>query len=155
MRRLALTGGAVLVAGTFLWSFFPAPPESTSPREELPLSLAPTAAISPVPPTPAASPQGDVGTPSRRTYAIGLHELVGLSPDAVPGTEFELWVTWEPPVTRSARIQLLVKDARLERLVPPVVPEGPTTALLSLPTRDVPDLLYGDRFGHLSAVTES
>ena len=152
-RRLALAGGAVVLLTVMVWGFMPLFSGPAEPIEVEPLPPtvlgSPTATSTPV----DLSTTPPTGDSSRRTYAVGLHELAGLSPDSPPGTELELFVTWEPPVTRTPRVQLLVKDVRLERLIPPVLPEGPTTALLSLPTRDVPDLLYGDRFGQLSAVT--
>ena len=149
-RRLALVGGGALVLGILIWSFLmpgSAPPSST-PRQDVvaPSVITSPAALASVAPSPLPS------SSSRRTYALGLHELAGIPNDTPPGTRIELWVTWEPPLTRDVRVQLLVKDVIVERLVPPVVPEGPTSALLSVRVRDIPDLLYGDRFGELSAV---
>ena len=149
-RRLALVGGSALIVGVLAWSFVPAAPSTSpmppqevtapSPTEAVPAQLAS------VPPSPLAEPS------SRRTYALGLHELAGIPNDVPPGTSVEIWATWEPPLTREVRVQLLLKDVVIERLVPPVVPEGPTSVLLSVPTRDISDLLYGHRYGELSAV---
>jgi hypothetical protein len=38
----------------------------------------------------------------------------------------------------------------LERLIPPVVEGGPTTALLEIPNGHQTDMLYGDRYGDLA-----
>lgn len=88
----------------------------------------------------------------RRSYAIGLHDLAGLPPDAAPGARLELWVTWEPPVTREPRLQKLISDVLLERTIPGTVPEAPVTVLLSVPQDRVSDLIYADGYGKLSVV---
>lgn len=87
----------------------------------------------------------------RRAYAVALPELKGLPPEAIPGTRLELWVAWDPPVTKQPRVQKLIEDVILAEMIPPVVPEAPATAVLSVPTKTLPDLLYGDRYGALSA----
>ena len=160
-RRLAMTGGGAAIAAILLWSFIPAGTPPGSPSIALPSaatsSPAPATSIEATTPTTAAPTPASVPSPastvSRRAYALGLHEIAGLSPDAVAGTHLELWVTWEPPVTKRVQVQLLLKDVVVERMIPPSLPEGPTTVLLSVPVRGVSDLLYGDRFGELSAVT--
>ena len=161
MRRLAMTGGGAAVAAILLWSFIPAgaPPGSPSITPATAPTSSPTHATSieaTTPPTATSTPtsvQSPPPTIPRRAYALGLHEIAGLSPDAVAGTRLELWVTWEPPITERVQVQLLLKDVVVERMIPPSLPEGPTTVLLSVPVRGVSDLLYGDRFGELSAVT--
>jgi hypothetical protein len=90
---------------------------------------------------------------SYRSYAVALPELRGLSPDAAPGTRLELWVAWEPPVTKRPQFRLLLRGAVLERLVPPVTAQGPTTALLLVPEERIGDLLYADQWGALSVTT--
>jgi len=89
--------------------------------------------------------------PGRRAYAMAVPELKGLPGGAAPGTRLELWVAWDPPVTDEPRVQRLIADVILAEIIPPVVPEAPATAILTVPTSDVPDLLYGDRYGALSA----
>lgn len=109
-------------------------------------------------PAPAAGPQtpppglppGLAPGPARRSYAVGLHELRGLPPDAQPGLRLELWVAWEPPVVARARVDLLLRDVVLEEIVPPATPEGPAAAVLSVRARDLVDLLYADRWGNLA-----
>ncbi len=86
----------------------------------------------------------------RRSYALPLHELAGLAPDAAAGTTFELWAAWEPPVTRGRRVQRLISDAVLERVVPPVTAEGSPTAILSVPAARTADLVFADRWGSLT-----
>ena len=89
----------------------------------------------------------------RRGYALAMSELKGLPGDAAPGARLELWVAWDPPVTKEPRVQRLLGDVILEEIIPPLVPEAPATAVVSVPARSVPDLLYGDRYGALSVTT--
>lgn len=88
----------------------------------------------------------------RRSYAVALHELQGLSPDTVPGAKLELWVSWEPPITKGPRLQKLLTDVLLEKVVPGVTPEAPATAILSIRHADTGDMMWADRYGSLSAV---
>jgi hypothetical protein len=88
----------------------------------------------------------------RRGYALSEADLTGLPPDSPPGTRLELWVTWEPPVTREVKLQRLLRDVVLERIIPGLTPEAPSTILLSVKTESVPDLLWADRFGGLSVI---
>lgn len=85
------------------------------------------------------------------SYAFLLPELEGLPPDVEPGTAIEIWVTWEPPVTKKLQVQQLVPRARVDELIPSIEP-GPPTVMLSLERRHIPDLMYGDRYGALSTV---
>ena len=64
----------------------------------------------------------------------------------------EVWVAWEPPVTRKIRFQKLLPSATIERVVPGLVQEHPATVLLGVDRSRISDLLYGDRFGSLSVV---
>jgi hypothetical protein len=100
--------------------------------------------------SPTARPDAGIASMGRRSYAISLPELDGLPRDAAPGTRLELWVTWEPPITKAPRIQRLLRDVRLERILAAPVPEAPPTAILSVRVRGLPELLYGDKFGALS-----
>jgi hypothetical protein len=130
---------AVVFAGaSLLW---PSPPGATT---QVPRPAQTAIAESPAP-DPSAEPV--VG---RKTYAIPVPELAGLASSAVPGTRLELWVAWAPPLTKSPKIQRLLRDVILEKIVPPTVPEAPATAILSVSDRAVPDLLYGDKYGSLS-----
>lgn len=105
------------------------------------------------PPPRSLAPPEISETPGRlRSYALSLGELDGLPARLSSGTELQIWVAWEPPVTRAAQVQLLVERATLDRIVANVVPGEPPTVLLLVSPKDVPDLLYGDRWGALSAV---
>jgi hypothetical protein len=99
--------------------------------------------------TPPARPWPSGAAP-RRSYAVGLHELRGLPPDAQPGLRLELWVAWEPPLVERPRVDLLLEDVILEEIVPPTTPDGPAAAVLSVRPRDFVDLLYADRWGNLA-----
>lgn len=178
-KNLAIAGAAVVVVGfVAVDTLVPAPPAviadttadgdpSTSggtPPAVEPGSARPAGEdLTPVVP-PGASPAATLGSPassagataeaeqSRRDYAIGLHDLAGLPPDAAAGTRLELWVTWEPPVTRAPRLQKLVGDVVVERTIPGAVPEAPVTVVLSVPADRVGDLIYADGYGKLSVV---
>jgi hypothetical protein len=97
-------------------------------------------------PSPSPAPEPDL-----RSYAVALPELQGLAPDTKAGAAIELWVMWTPHAGRKARLEPLIERAVLERIIPPLTPGAPDTALLRVPARDIPELLYADRFGLLSA----
>ena len=120
------------------------PPGAQSPAGAYP-DVSPSAVTSPDDDSPDDADQ------KRRSYAISLFELPGLPPDAKPGTRLEIWATWKPPVTGGPKVQRLVPDALLERVSPPVALDGSPVAILSVPEEEVADLLFGDRFGALSA----
>ncbi len=121
----------------------PFPVEATA--EDLPPAGAVTAA------TPIPDSEDFAGNERAVSYAISLVELPGLPPDAGPGTRFDLWVTWEPPITRRPRVQLLLRDVVLERIAEPVTRDGPYVAMLAVDERHLADLLYGDRYGDFNA----
>jgi hypothetical protein len=77
-------------------------------------------------------------------------DVSGLPLDTPPGTRLELWVAWEPPVTRTAKLQLLIRDVVLEKVISGFPEGAPATILLSLRARDVDDMLWADRYGALS-----
>ncbi len=86
-----------------------------------------------------------------RLYAVSVAELPGLPPDAPAGTRLEIWVAWDPPLTERPRIQKLLPEVTLDEIIPPVTPDGPAAAMLRVRTSRLGDLLYGDRYGSLSA----
>jgi hypothetical protein len=99
--------------------------------------------------------QGGPGSPLEETadvrgYALPVAELSGLPGDAPPGTELELWVTWDPPVTERPRLQRLIRRVVLEKVAPAVTPDGPDAAILLVPVEKLPDLVYADRYGAIS-----
>jgi hypothetical protein len=85
-----------------------------------------------------------------RGYALPVAELSGLPADASPGTELELWVTWDPPVTERPRLQRLIRHAVLEKVAAAVTPDGLGAAILLVPVKKLPDLVYADRYGAIS-----
>ena len=85
------------------------------------------------------------------SYAFLLPELEGLPPTTAPGTEIEIWATWEPPVTKKLKVQRLIPRATVTEIIPSIEP-GPPTVMLELERRAIPDLMYGDRFASLSVV---
>ncbi|MDP9227335.1 MAG: hypothetical protein M3P18_26510 [Actinomycetota bacterium] len=157
-KKLAIAGGVIGLILVLFWSVgsslshpkqaarswsSPVEDPSGSPWPS-PTSVEVTAGASPGP--------GELGVARRRSYAIALSRLAGLPPDATSGTRLQLWVAWEPPITHKPRIQRLVTGVELDHIVPPVTPDGSAVALLEVPADQVPSLLYGDRYGSLSAV---
>ena len=97
--------------------------------------------------TPAITP----GTAGLVSYSIEVDDVAGLSPFADPGTVTDLWVMWQRPLLRRPKLQRVLRGAILERISPPVSPEGPTVATFAIAKEDVESLLWADRFGSLSA----
>jgi hypothetical protein len=75
----------------------------------------------------------------------------GLPSDLDAGARLELWVALEPPLTKAPRIQKLVEGVLYDRTVPPVIEGQPPTAIVLVPEDKVGKLMYGDRYGALSA----
>ncbi len=107
----------------------------------------PAPAVAPSRPPNGSSPST---AGEARGYWVSVAEVDGLPESAPPGTRMELWVAWEPPVTARPRVDRLVREVTLERIAPPVTPQGPAAALLSLPAARIGDVLYADRWGALS-----
>ena len=159
-KNLAYAVGGFLALIYIGWAFFGQPPSRTEMIEP----PAPPVGISSTATTPAGLPPGAIGTPAAglaveppadtqwRSYALSEAEITGLPPDSAPGTPLELWVTWEPPITKRVKLQRLMRDVVLERIIAGVTPEAPSTILLSVKADAVPDLLWADRFGVLSAI---
>jgi hypothetical protein len=139
IRNLVFASGVavalLLVASSFIFS-------STDPSTTTPVSPRPV-------PTPEASePPRPVD--ASRIYAVPVPRLQGLPLNAAAGTHLELWVAWDPPITKAPRIHRLIRDVVLHEIVPAPLPEAPPTALLSVPDARITDLLYADRYGALS-----
>jgi len=148
-RNLLLAAVVPVVLVVLAWSLLP----GGSGRAEAPFGNVPAPSpTAPGDPSASSPEQSDDATiePGRRAYAIAVPELKGLPGSASAGTRLELWVAWDPPVTKEPRVQRLLREVVLAEIIPPVVPEAPATAILSIPTSGVPDLLYGDRYGALS-----
>ncbi|HEY7875364.1 MAG TPA: hypothetical protein VIG64_09605 [Actinomycetota bacterium] len=146
IRRAALVLFGVLAVAVVVWNLVPQVPAGSShapaPTYTSPPPAAATVAGNPVPSQPAQS--------ALREYAIEVEELQGLPPDVVPGTRLELWVTWERAAGGAPKLQKLMANASLARVVPSLTPQGPTTAILGIPVHRMPDLLYADGYGRLS-----
>lgn len=154
-QRTLLIGSAVLLGAILLlWKPASVGPEPAGPVAGAAADLADLAPPTPVPVAIATQPGTVVPSPvvDRREYALGMHELSGLPSDTTPGTRMELWVTWDPPVTKAPKLQRLIRDVVVTEIVPPLTPDGPTAVIVSVPTKRVPDLIWGDRYGNLSVV---
>ena len=156
-RNLAIGIGLFLVVVAILWSLAPEPEGAgDSPFDPGPVAgSAPVAATGT--PVDAYGAYGSTGSPATvqpagwKQYAIGLHELKGLAPNAAPGTQLELWVSWEPPLVDEPRVQRLLRRVVLDKIIAPLT-DGPLVALLLVPPHDVRPLLYGHQYGKLSAL---
>jgi hypothetical protein len=161
-KNLAYAAGGFVALIYVAWVFFgqggsradvvpPIPPADIA---------SPAPVLGSTPAEPAASTVASTGSSvvpdtavdERRGYALSEVDVTGLPPDSPPGTRLELWVTWEPPVTREVKLQRLSRDVLLERIIPGLTPEAPSTILLSVRAEAVPDLLWADRFGGLSVI---
>ena len=140
-------GAVVAIVAAQIVFGSPAKQESFYPDEGMvDVSLLPSSPA----PTPMSSldPGGSLGSPADLSeYAVAVTELQGLPPDVQPGQSFDLWVAWDPVVSDGPQIQRLLKQVRIARFIEPTTFEGPMVAVLSVPTRRVGDLMYGDRFG--------
>jgi hypothetical protein len=146
-RNLAAAGVAALVVALFL--FRPQTPDDRGVAVSLPepaASRTEPAVIAP--PSPVPSPAGV----SREmvTHALDVSRLNGFPPDASPGDVFDIWVAWNPPVAKGPNVQLLLKGVALEKVAPPVTPDGPYVAFLLVNRSQARDLLYGTKYGLLS-----
>ena len=150
VKKAALLLFAAVAFAVVAWNLVPQGTTVTGvPPNPMPSAPAPgVASVVPPSPLPEAAVAEDDGY---RDYAIALPELRGLPPDAAAGTPLELWVTWDRPVTRAPKVQRLLSRAFVVRIIPPVTPDGVAAAVLRVPTGRMPDLLYADGYGALSA----
>jgi hypothetical protein len=164
-KNLAYAVGGFLALLYVVWAFFgkggaasPSPSGSPAPIFASPSSVEEIPAGSYVDPSPFPSVAQSPGVAAttlnvrRSSYALIESDVTGLPPDAAPGTHLELWVSWGPPVTNKPKLQLLLRDVLLEKIIPGFTPEAPSTILLSIRSKDIADMLWADRFGSLSVV---
>ncbi|HET7482593.1 MAG TPA: hypothetical protein VFK89_07020 [Actinomycetota bacterium] len=158
-RKTLYVAGAGVIALAAIWNTMATGARVAPPAAEASPATSPPPAASPsvttgIAPAPTTSPS-TVPSPSGFTYAISLAEVTGLSPDVSPGTSIDVWVTWDPPITKRPKVQRLLEGAILDRIVPPVTEEGPPVAILRVSQRGVEQLIWGDRYGTLSAVARA
>lgn len=153
-RTLTVAAALVTVAAALIWVLQGAGP-AASPS---PAGGTETLAPAPTPPSPLSGPDADAeanddpSTEELVSYAIATAELQGLPPDLPPGSIVDLWVTWQPPVTKQAKVGPLLAGIRLEKIAAPLLPDGPHAAILAVPAERISDLIWGDRFGALTVV---
>ena len=113
VRNLAITAVAPLAALFLIWGIIdtesPSPP--SPPAEEL-------VASTPSETTPNA-PKSDR---SERLYSIALYRLNGLSPNTLPGTGLEVWVSWSKRVLDEPKLQQLIHESRSRGSTPDSLP---------------------------------
>lgn len=130
----------------------------TVPSDAGVATLTPAATADAVPTTlPTAIPTTPPGAATKVAssvgYSIDISEIAGLADSTPPGTVVDIWVTWDPPLTKVPKLQRLLGGVVVERIAPPVTPQGPHVAMLSIAAKHADDLLWADRYGSLSATT--
>jgi hypothetical protein len=153
-RNLSLTAVVVFGMGMAAFNLVGRSESLGGSGPGVPPGSAPIETPNRVPGSP--EPDGEHPSPPEvaraRTYALSSAELEGLPPELAAGTVVQLWVAWEPPVTTRIRFQKLLSRVTIQRVLPGLTPREPETILVGLEPSQVSDLLYGDRYGSLSAV---
>lgn len=151
VRKLLAAGAAAAVVGfVAVGMVAPDPTQRARGAAAGPSIPATPMRSEPAPSSALMAAADDARAAGLRTYALPVSELSGLRPDAQPGTELELWVAWDPPVTKGPRVQLLLRRVLLQGILAPPSRELPAMALIAIRARDTADLIYGDRYGTLS-----
>ena len=145
-RNLALSGIVALVVVLFLFRTQPSSGQDPAAAIPHPTSSARPAATAP----PSPVPSGLRTSEGMVAHALDVARLNGFPPDAAPGDVFDVWVSWNPPVMKGPNVQLLLRGVTLEKIAPPVTPEGPYVAFLLVTRSQARDLLYGTKYGLLS-----
>lgn len=146
-KRLALASGVFLFVIYLGWDMLAGMTGGAGAAPVAPIaSGSPTASPSPVPTT--SRPTGRAG------YWVDIAEVSGLSPQTPIGTSLDLWVAWDPPLTKQPEIRHLLDDVVVEQIAQPITAGDPTGVLLSLDRQDRDALLWADRYGSLSATIE-
>lgn len=148
-RRTIIFMAAVVVLCVLALRLWTSPSAPMSIKAQ-PVTARAAAIATPLPET--ATAQREVRPGNLVSYAVAVSELHGLPPHVAPGTRLEIWVAWEPPVTRQPDIRPLLDDVLLEEISPPLLPDGPHVASLLVRRGQISDLFYGDRYGSLSVV---
>lgn len=154
-RRKLLVAGAVGLVAAIVLLTKSAPSTGDVPEPTVAAQLDATAAASRSPDPAPATAEIDPPPPGYGKYSIYTYQLPGLAPDAEPGSKIDIWVTWKPPVTKAPKVQLLVEDVTVQRIALPYDGDGALIADLILEKEDIPDLIYGQRFGSLNATSRS
>jgi hypothetical protein len=106
-RNLLLAAAIPVVMVVVAFSLLPSGSASVSSAgESAGKAVAPSSAPTVVPRgAESDGTNNDTVEQGRRAYAVAVPELKGLPPEAIPGTRLELWVAWDPPVTKQPRVQ--------------------------------------------------
>ena len=146
-KRLALAGSVFLFVIYLGWDMFSGITGGAGATPMSPIvSASPVTAPSPAPSTP--TPAGRAG------YWVDVAEISGLSPQTPVGTTIDLWVAWDPPLTKQPEIRHLLDGVVVQEIAPPISASDPTGVLLSIDRKDRDALLWADRYGSLSATIE-
>lgn len=149
-RLFTIASAVVALVAAVLWVMDGLPRQDEVPASN-PVNL-PAVEMTPEatpPATPMLRPNKGVRLYS---YSIPTAELLGLAPDAAPGTRLDLWVAVQPPIYKKAEVLPLIEGAVLAEVIPPQLPDGPFSAILQVPLRHVRELMWADRFGSISVL---
>ncbi len=147
-RNLILVAGVILVVGVY--AVLGTGPSRQVGTKGPPLTSPLTTAQeqSPSFTTGPSEPETESDT---RTYALALTDIPGLSGRTPAGSHIDVWVTWDRPVTRRPKVQPLLRDVTIERIVTPLSEGDSPDVLIRVPTKQLVRLVYGDRYGALNA----
>lgn len=151
-RLITIAAGLIALTAAVVWvgqGAAPSRPAAATPEAITAPSPAPDA--SSVDEHAKSAAPRRVGSRDLVSYAIPITEMQGLPPDIAPGTMIDLWVMWQPPVTKRPKVDRLLQGVLLEKIVPPLLPDGPYAAVLMVSPDDFGTLVWGDRLGALSA----
>lgn len=148
-RKVTVAAAATLFVVPLLWR-----PQAT-PLDPVHREAAHPTSSHAAPPAPAPIPRTSPSAGARASselvmHAVEISRLDGFPPDASAGDVFDVWVAWNPPIVKGPNVQLLLKAVALEKIAPPVTPEGPYVAFLLMSRREAREFLYATRYGALS-----
>jgi hypothetical protein len=140
LRRLAVASLLSVGAAAFMWLLTPggAVPESSPPG-----SAASSEGAGAV--RSGAAESSPVAT---RPYGVEVDEG-GLPPHTEPGSQLELWVSWDRPDPERPRLEKLLPVVTLDALIPAFTPGGPDAAILRVEIPQIPKLIQAERRGTL------
>ncbi len=151
-RLITTAAGLIALVAAVVWVAQASEPRvSVAADAEVVANPSPVASSSAEPAAEEALPDPAVAADELVSYAIPVAELQGLPPDLAPGTAIDLWVMWQPPVTKNTKVHRLLRGILLEKIVPPLLRDAPHVAVLLVSPDQLSDLVWADRLGTLSA----
>lgn len=150
-RLITTAAGLITLVAAVVWvAQGSAPSPSVAADAEVVTNPSPLASSAPEPGASPPVPEPAAVADDLVSYAIPVTELQGLPPDLAPGTALDLWVMWQPPVTKDTKVDRLLRGVLLENIVAPLLADAPHVAVLSVSPDQFSRLVWGDRLGALS-----